>query len=213
MLKKTNKGFTLIELMIVVAIIGILAAVAIPGFMSYIKNSKTSEAKTNLNAIGKGAVSYFEAEHYAEDGMSATSKQYPLAGENPLGTAASPSTVGQKWSPTAQNNAKNMKRSPWNDLNYIMTSPFYFYYVYDQTGSNGTCALTGEGDAQVEKCTPGTTFAQSTFQTSATASLNEDADSIFCINGYEDGTLSAITEAIGEACKKNVATAPTAGSH
>ena len=42
---QNRKGFTLIELMIGVAIIGILAAVAVPGFMKYIKDSKTSEAK------------------------------------------------------------------------------------------------------------------------------------------------------------------------
>ena len=58
-----RKGFTLIELMIVVAIIGILAVVAIPGYMTYIKNSKTSEAKTDLSALAQGATAYFETEH------------------------------------------------------------------------------------------------------------------------------------------------------
>jgi len=54
-----KKGFTLIELMIVVAIIGILAAIAIPNFMSYQCKAKQSEAKSNLGAIKVQQEAYF----------------------------------------------------------------------------------------------------------------------------------------------------------
>ena len=57
--KRNRKGFTLIELMIVVAIIGILAAIAIPNFLKFQAKSKMSEAKTNLGAIYTGQLSYF----------------------------------------------------------------------------------------------------------------------------------------------------------
>ena len=52
-------GFTLIELMIVVAIIGILAAIAIPNFLKFQLRSKTGEAKTNLAALRTAEEGYF----------------------------------------------------------------------------------------------------------------------------------------------------------
>ena len=54
-----RKGFTLIELMIVVAILGILAAVAIPAFLKYIKRSKTSEAAAVTRMIADNAANHF----------------------------------------------------------------------------------------------------------------------------------------------------------
>jgi type IV pilus assembly protein PilA len=61
MLQKAHsqKGFTLIELMIVVAIIGILAAIAIPNFLKYQAKSRQSEAKTNLGGIFVAETSFF----------------------------------------------------------------------------------------------------------------------------------------------------------
>ena len=65
-LRKKDKGFTLIELMIVVAIIGILAAIAIPNFLRYQAKTKQSEAKTNLGSIFTSQVTYFgEEDTYA----------------------------------------------------------------------------------------------------------------------------------------------------
>ena len=58
-LLKKKEGFTLIELMIVVAIIGILAAIAIPAFINYVKRSKTSEAPSNLKALFEGSAALY----------------------------------------------------------------------------------------------------------------------------------------------------------
>ncbi len=88
---KDQKGFTLIELMIVVAIIGILAAIAIPNFLRYQAKSRQSEAKTNLGAIFVAETAYIsEQSRYG----SFSEIGYALAGTTNRYTYRSPAIGG-----------------------------------------------------------------------------------------------------------------------
>mgnify|MGYP003572883103 CR=1 FL=1 len=69
-MKKMQKGFTLIELMIVVAIIGILAAIAIPAYQDYTIRAQVSEGMT-LSAAAKAAV----AETYLNTGIAPVNRE------------------------------------------------------------------------------------------------------------------------------------------
>lgn len=78
-----QRGFSLTELMIVVAIIGVLASIAIPNFMKYQARAKQSEAKSNLVAIHTGEIAYFaENNSYIDDfnaigfGVTGSSQRY-----------------------------------------------------------------------------------------------------------------------------------------
>jgi type IV pilus assembly protein PilA len=88
---KKAQGFTLIELMIVVAIIGILAAIAIPNFLRYQLRSKFAELKTNVEAIYKSEESLRQSERVLCTG--AASSQFTTLAQIPAATPGSSKAI------------------------------------------------------------------------------------------------------------------------
>ena len=84
-MKKQSKGFTLIELMIVVAIIGILAAIAIPNFMRYQLRSKAAERKTNVGAIFKAQEALRQSERVLIPATPVTGQYWAFTNPVPVG--------------------------------------------------------------------------------------------------------------------------------
>ena len=61
-MKKAQQGFTLIELMIVVAIVGILAAIAIPAYQDYVARSQVSEGVATAGAVKTGITEFYQSQ-------------------------------------------------------------------------------------------------------------------------------------------------------
>lgn len=90
MFKKNNeKGFTLIELMIVIAIIGILAAVAIPNFISYRNKAYCSSAESDANSIAGAIADYFSIPSNVSVSKNNLGLDANLSGKNTWGLNAS----------------------------------------------------------------------------------------------------------------------------
>ena len=146
LIKMRNKkvaGFTLIELMIVVAIMGILAALAIPAFVRYTRRSKTTEATENLDKIAEGESSYFQREQV----NTATGLPLPNAYIN---AAALPGGAVSDMKQTAAAGA--WTGAGWNELDFSPEGATYYQYSVSGAGATtgtasvGSCTAIGDLD-------------------------------------------------------------------
>lgn|GEM_PF-227459 len=140
-----KRGFTLVELMIVVVIIGILAALAIYGVQKYVTNSKSAEARMAVGRMSKDAAAYFEAEKMAGAILSVGTTVGVSRQLCPSSSYAIPSVAiseGQKFQPAA---AAWNDNAGWTCLNFSMTQPIYFTYKYTSDGSATSAAIAGNG--------------------------------------------------------------------
>jgi prepilin-type N-terminal cleavage/methylation domain-containing protein len=128
--RRSRAAFTLIEMMIVVAIVGVLSSLAVPAFRSVLLRSRTAEVSSNLNAMFKNAASYYSAER-GERGQTASVNLHCTVSE-----------VG----PIPSDPGVQKQRVPNTDPNFRaigFSIADYVYYGYGLTPETGLGACGG----------------------------------------------------------------------
>jgi type IV pilus assembly protein PilA len=171
-----KRGFTLVELMIVVAIIGVLAALAIYGVRRYLATTKTAEAKNTIGAISRAATAAYERETYSNEllaeGTTSSVSMHAYCGSD---TAFVPITAppNKKYQPITGDgfdfNSGDTVNG-WKCLKFQMSEPIYYSYNYAK--GVGPCTGSGATAAGFEVCAHGDLDGNTTTSTFARGADN-----------------------------------------
>ena len=145
-IQEPKRGFTLIELMMAVAIIGLLASLAIPAYVRFVRRSKTSEAVMNVRRMFDGAVTCYQMDGVNREGEGQAPRFPESVGPTP-GVDACCSQGGISRCPA---NSDQFTAFSWNKLNFSVSDPHYYWYTFESQGDGAAAQFTARASGNLD---------------------------------------------------------------
>jgi type IV pilus assembly protein PilA len=146
-----QRGYTLVELMIAVSIVGVLAALAMYGVRAYVASSKTAEAKQKVGIIAQHAVAAYERERSSGDAVALgvhDGANHQLCQSSTWVPAEFAKVQGTKYQPNSADGEDfqvGNDTSSWKCLRFHIDEPIYYQYHYEAGGTGDwSGVLTGD---------------------------------------------------------------------
>jgi type IV pilus assembly protein PilA len=148
-----QRAFSLVELMIVVAIIGVLSTLAIQGVRRYLANAKSAEARNALGTMARNAVDAYDKEKFDTAGVMAAGGTQSTGSKSFCGSAAAtvPAAIGSVKAQKYQSNPTEWEAGSttagWRCLKFSVDSPQAYMYGYTATTAvDGAFTASARGD-------------------------------------------------------------------
>lgn len=133
---RARNGFTLIELMIVVAVIAILAVVAVPQYTKYLRSAKAAELVQMLDLVKKGATAYYTIPRVSDGSGTKLPCQFPTnVAITPAGASCCVAQNDQDDDERCDARPQLWRNSTWSALNFRITDQHYFQYRFESSGT------------------------------------------------------------------------------
>ena len=129
-----------------VMILGLLASIAIPSYVRFIRRSKTSEAVVNVRRMFDGAVTCYQMDSVSREGEGQAPRFPSSVGPTPV-TNSCCSDNGITRCPA---NADLFTAFSWNKLNFSISDPHFYWYTFESKGDGATAQFTARASGNLD---------------------------------------------------------------